>query len=66
VKGRNVKKQDIKPGWYRSAMRDLGYRVRVHSVHDGRVYFSRPAMDGRMSISAEESFRGIVVIEEED
>jgi hypothetical protein len=50
---------DIKPGWYRSALPHLGYKVRVHVVHDDRVFFSRRELPG-MSISSVESFGGIV------
>jgi hypothetical protein len=50
---------DIKPGWYHSALLYHGYKVQVHAVSEGRVYFSRVELDG-MSISSVESFRGIV------
>jgi hypothetical protein len=54
-----VNSSDIKPGLYHSALLYHGYKVRVHVVHDSRVYFSRVELDG-MSISSVESFRGIV------
>jgi hypothetical protein len=53
-----VSSSDIKPGVYHSALPGLGHKVRVHVVHEGRVYFSRAGMG--MSISTVESFRGIV------
>jgi hypothetical protein len=54
-----VSSSDIKLGLYHSALLYHGYKVRVHAVSEGRVYFSRAEMDG-MSISSVESFQGIL------
>lgn len=54
--------QEITPGWYHSAMWHCPYRIHVHCVHEGRVYFSRREFPG-MSIATLESFRGLVVLE---